>query len=115
MPIKMKPTSEIKARLGIETNGPVQKFFTSTCAKHMDKYVPFDEGNLADYRLENDAVVYEQPYARYQYYGLSKSGKPLNYHTDKHPLATSYWDKKMVSAEMQDIVKEVQNFVNHGG
>ena len=111
MPIKLQPTSVIKARLGIEPNGRVQKFFTSTCAKHMDKYVPFDEGNLADYHLENDAVVYEQPYARYQYYGLSKSGKKLNYHTDKHPQATSYWDKKMVSAEMQNIVKEVQDYI----
>ena len=111
MPVKLQPTSTIKARLGIEPNGRVQKFFTNTCAKKMDKYVPFDEGNLADYHLESDAVVYEQPYARYQYYGLSKNGKPLNYHTDKHPLATSYWDKKMVSAEMDDIVKEVQDYI----
>ena len=46
MPVKMKPISVIKARLGIEPNGQVQKFFTNTCYKHMDKYVPLDEGNL---------------------------------------------------------------------
>lgn len=112
MPVKMQPTSVIKAQLGIEPNGRVQRFFTNTCAKHMDKYVPFDKGNLADYRIKgSDKIVYHQLYAKYQYYGISKNGKQLNYRKDKHPLATSYWDKKMVSAEMQDIVNEVQRYV----
>lgn len=117
--VKMKPIGVIKARLGIEPNGRVQKFFTSTCAKHMDKYVPFDGGNLADYHLESDAVVYEQLYAEYQYYGMRKDGthviNPENRDRTKHPLASSYWDKKMVSAEMQDVVKEVQDYINRGG
>ena len=115
MSVKMQPTSVIKARLGIDPNGRVQKFFTSTCAKHMDKYVPFDEGNLADYHLEKDAVVYEQPYARYQYYGVRENGthkiNEANRNRTYHPLASSYWDKKMVSAEMQDVVKEVQDYI----
>lgn len=111
MAFEMQPTSKIIARLGLEPNGRVQKFFTATCAKAMDKYVPFDKGNLADYRIEGSLIIYEQPYARYQYYGVSKSGKSLNYHTDKHPLATSYWDKHMVSAELQDVEKEVQKYI----
>jgi hypothetical protein len=115
MALKLKPTSQIKARLGIDPNGRVQKFFTATCAKHMDKYVPFDEGNLADYRLESNAVVYEQPYARYQYYGIREDGthkiNEANRNRSFHPLATSYWDKKMVSAEMQDVIKEVQDYI----
>ena len=78
----------------------------------MDKYVPFDRGNLAKYYIDGNYIVYDQQYAHYQYVGISHSGKPLNYHTDKHPLATSYWDKKMVTAEINDVVKEVQNYVN---
>ena len=124
MPVKLKPTSVIKARLGIEPNGQVQKLFTATCAKKMDKYVPFDEGTLAETviidgqptrNVTENTITYEMPYARYVYYGVSKNGKPLNYHTDKHQLAGKYWDKRMVSAEMQDVVKEVQNYVNRGG
>lgn len=120
MPVSMKPTSTIKAKLGIEPNGRVQKFFTNTCAKKMDKYVPFDEGTLAETvivggqptsAVTNNTITYETKYARYVYYGISKSGKPMNYQTDKHPLAGSYWDKRMVSAEMQDIVKEVQDYI----
>ena len=38
MSVKMKPVGQIKARLGIEPTGEVQKFFTNTCYKHMDKY-----------------------------------------------------------------------------
>ena len=139
MPVKLKPTSEIKARLGIEPNGRVQKFFTNTCYKHMDKYVPYREGNLRTIvDVKPDSITYESPYAQYQYYGKkmvmsngksayyspdygfwSKKGEKktltdedLVYHT---PGTGSYWDKKMVSAEMQDVVKEVQDYINRGG
>ena len=109
MPVKLKPTSEIKARLGLEPNGIVQKFFTNTCYKHMDKYVPYREGNLrTNVDIQDDSITYESPYAHYQYKGISKSGKPLNYRT---PGTGSYWDKRMVSAEIQDVVKEVQDYI----
>lgn len=115
MPVKMQPTSVIKARLGIEPNGRVQKFFTNTCYKHMDKYVPKDEGNLRTIvDIQPDSITYESPYARYQYYGVREDGthQVQNYTT---PGTGPYWDKRMVSAEMQDVVKEVQDYVNHGG
>lgn len=124
MPVKMQPTSVIKANLGIEPNGKVQKFFTQTCAIHMDKYVPFDtgilagtvvKGNVTTSNVTDDQIIYDQEYAHYVYEGISKNGKPLVYHTDKHPYAGKHWDKRMVSAEMQDIVKEVQDFIDKGG
>ena len=117
----------------------MQRFFTDTCAKHMDKYVPLgDTGNLRDIVDKGvDYITYESPYAHYQYIGKlyvmdngkgayydpdygfwSKPGvaktpteKKLNYHT---PGTGSYWDKKMVSAEMNDVIKEVQEYVNRG-
>ena len=82
----------------------------------MDKYVPMDTGALSEtLDVGADYITYEQPYAHYQYKGISVNEKPLKYHTDKHPLATSYWDKKMVTAEMQDVVKEVQDYVRKRG
>lgn len=111
----MKPTSVIKARLGIDDTGKVHKFFTSTCAKHMDKYVPMDTGALADYHIEGKYIIYNQPYAHYQYVGLSKSGEPLNYSKDKHQLANNRWDERMKTAEMTDVEKEVQDFIDRGG
>ena len=143
MPVKMQPVSVIKANLGIEPNGRVQKFFTNECAKEMDNYVPYDEGNLVDYRIEGNNIIYEQPYAHYMYEGkvmgpnipikengiivgwFSPKGKPKHY-TGKsidyskskargHTEAGPYWDKRMWTAKGQDIVERVQNYVNRGG
>ena len=111
MPVKLKPTSVIKARLGIEPNGRVQKFFTNTCYKHMDKYVPQDNGELRTVvDIQPNSITYESNYAEYQYYGMRKDGTHVvkNYTT---PGTGPYWDKRMVSAEMQDVVKEVQNYI----
>lgn len=116
MSVKIQPASVIKARLGIESGGKAHTFFTNKCAQAMDKYVPFDTGTLAEtVSIETDAITYVQPYARYVYYGISKNGNALNYHTDKHELATSYWDKHMWTAEGNDIVRQVQKYVNGGG
>lgn len=134
--MQLKPTSEIKVRLGINVNGKVQKFLTQTCYKHMDKYVPREDGVLREnVLLKDDSITYQSPYSHYQYVGKkyvdsqTKKGafysedygywsRPgvakeptnidLNYHT---PGTGPYWDKKMVSAEINDVVNEVQQYV----
>ena len=121
MKVKMKPTSVIIVKLGLNTGGDTQQFFTNTCALHMDKYVPFDTGSLAETVIINgkpnktnvygDTIVYNQDYAKYVYYGLSRTGKKMNYQKDKHPEAGPYWDKRMMSAEKQQVVKEVQDYI----
>ena len=111
MPVRFKPTSVIKANLGIEPNGRVQQFFTNTCYKHMDKYVPKDNGDLRTIvTILPSSITYEQEYARYQYYGVREDGthQVKNYTT---PGTGTYWDKRMVSAEMQDVIKEVQDYI----
>lgn len=112
MPLKMKADSVIIANLGLQPNGPVQKFFTSSCAKHMDKYIPRDEGNLRiNKTIYSDRIVYESPYARYQYYGVRDDGthKVENYTT---PGTGPYWDKRMWSAEKEKVVEETQKFAS---
>ena len=146
MEIHMNPTSKIKARLGINPNGPVQKFFTNTCALRMDKYVPYREGNLAYATMytTTDEVHYTAPYAQYMYEGKVMgpnipikdangnivkwfSRKP-KYLTDRdidysqsranpeHEFAGPHWDKRMWSAEKDEVVKEVAEYVKiYGG
>ena len=112
MPVKMQPIGVIKTRLGINPDGRVQKFFTNTCYKHMDKYVPQgDTGNLRTIvDIQNDSITYESPYAHYQYIGMRDDGTHIiKRHTT--PGTGPYWDKRMVSAEMQDVVNEVQKYV----
>ena len=113
MSVKMQPTSVIKVNLGIEPNGKVQKFFTNTCYRYMDKYVPKDNGLLREIvTLTSNSITYEQEYAHAQYIGEVNGGKVVNYTT---PGTGPYWDKRMVSAEIQDVIAEVQNYVNKGG
>ena len=110
----MEPNSVIMANLGIVPNGDVHRFFTMTCALHMDKYVPYDEGTLSMYDLEDDKIIYNQDYAEYQYYGMWNDGShvinPENRNRSMHPLATSYWDKHMWSAEEENVISEVQDY-----
>ncbi len=119
----LKPHSMIYVDLGIQDGGSVHAFFTATCAKEMDPFLPFDTGTLAETAIQGgqptenvktDRIIYETPYAQVVYYGV-RNGKPLNYHTDKHKNAGPYWDKRMWTAKGKDIVRQVQNYVNRGG
>lgn len=116
MQIKMKPVSVIKARLGIQSGGPVHAFFTETCDKHMDKYIPY-RPHQGDHLRENkdigvNYIKYEMPYAHAQYIGYTKG--PVNNYTT--PGTGTYWDKKMWSAEKSEVIAEVQKYINtHGG
>ena len=86
--MKMKPISTIKAELGIEPNGRVQRFFTDTCAKHINKYVPKgDTGNLRGVITKGaDYITYEMPYAHAQYIGIVHGSPVRNYTTPRNRL-----------------------------
>ena len=67
----LKLISEIKADLGIEPNGKVQKYFTERCYQHMDKYVPKDTGVLRENVIvDSNSITYNVPYAHAQYVGI---------------------------------------------
>lgn len=113
MSFKMQPTSIIKANLGIEPNGKAQKFFTNTCYRYMDKYVPKDNGLLREIvTIDNNSITYEQEYAHAQYIGRVNGGEVVNYTT---PGTGPYWDERMKSVDMSTVVKEVQNYIDKGG
>ena len=113
--VELKPVGVIKARLGIEPNGRVQRKFQNLCYQYMDKYVPRRDGNLRrEVDLSNPTqIVYEMPYAHAQYVGFTKGPvNPANYTT---PGTGPYWDERMKSAEMDSLVKDLQKFVDRGG
>ncbi len=143
MPIKMKPISTIKARLGIQKNGPVHKYFTKRCADYMDKYVPYARGGLAyeNREIGTNVIIYNSPYAHYMYKGLvmgpnipikdengfivrwfspkgkkkQYTGREINYNQSAgHEYAGPHWDERMWSAEKEEVLKEVQKFIERG-
>lgn len=139
--IKLQPISKIKARLGIEPNGNVQKFFTNTCYKYMSKFVPNGDTGILNQNItiEPNMITYNSPYAHYQYVGKlyvdpkykkgafyspdygywSRPGItkiPTSQNLKYHTTGTgSYWDKRMWTSKGNEVVKEVQSFVDRGG
>lgn len=115
MPVKINSVNNIKARLGLDPDGEVQKAFTNTCYKAMSKYVPKDEGILrGTVDIKADSITYQTPYASYQYYGVRQDGsRPVKNYTTSG--TGPYWDKVMWTAKGQDIVKQMQDLVNRGG
>lgn len=141
MKVEFKPVSVIKTRLGIERYGPVHKNFASNCRDRMNaRYVPEYNGFLTgtSFVNANCNIVYPQPYAHYLYVGKlyvdPKTKKGAFYSEDygywsrpgvkKEPTDTDliyhksgtgpYWDRKMVSAEIEDIIKETQELMKRG-
>lgn len=71
MSAKMKPISVIKARLGIQKNGPAHAFLTQTCFRYMTPFVP---GGVKSHLNQNadlrvNKIIYEGPTAQNLYYG----------------------------------------------
>ena len=87
-------------KYGMQENGDTQLFLANTCFRRMHKYVPWETGTLASHAtVRPGSVTYEEQYAYKQY--TTNKGKGIR---------GKYWDKKMVSAEKELIVKEVETY-----
>lgn len=77
-----------------QAQAEMQKLLKSEVARGCNKYVPYRNGALrksvqASINTAEPQLVYDCPYARYQYYGRAMGGRPprkptgggLNYHT----------------------------------
>lgn len=124
--LEMKPIATILARLGIDKNGRVQRFLTETVNRRITRYMPFRTGVLATklkFVSSPTEITVNGPYARYQYYGKVMVGKPpkqvtdtgLTYDKTKHPNAGPFWDRRLMAAERDAIVQDVQERIKRGG
>ena len=127
--VKLNSISTIQTRLGIQHNGPAQKYFTDMCYRRMGPFVPGGSSSELNKNviLRTNSITYKSPYAHYQYRsilyvdpntgsswakkGTKKvpTGRSLN-----HTIGTSYWDKKMWSSQSDDAIKELQEYVDRG-
>ncbi len=136
----LKPINVIKADLGIEPGGRIQRFFVDTCEKYMYDYVPYASGWLRDTTHKGENYIdYESPYARYIYYGkkmvMPHNGKSSYYSEDyghwsekgvektltdqdlvfHTPGTGPYWDKLMWSAEGGKVLRDVEKEIRKRG
>lgn len=133
---------EFIRRSGVDTGGHVQKAVDAAVIRECFPYLPFDEGVLAGSantatKIGSGEVIYDTPYARYQYYGevygpnipivengvvvgywsppeKHPTGRQLQYNTDKNPLAGSHWFDRAMADHSEDILKEAQDAANRG-
>ena len=117
MATKLKPVSTIIMDFGLEEYGDGHNYFASRCRDRMNaRYVPEDTKTLIDTSYVDGEcnIVYEQVYAGYQYYGQRKDGshKVVNY---SKPGTGPYWDKTMLSAEKDLLVKDMEDFIKKRG
>lgn len=115
MALKIEPASTIKITLGLNPNGPIQWFFTNTCYKRMDKYVPMDKGDLRkEHTLTATSITYEVPYSTIQYEGIihGKKVPSENYTT---PGTGPKWDEEMLKNEREQLEEDVQRFASRYG
>jgi len=133
------PSGVIKADLGIQEGGKVHKYFTEVCKYEMIPYIPEGDTHLlrSNGKIEGaDTIYYDLPYAHYQYMGelyvmpnngkgayysddygywsepgVSKvpSGKDLNYHT---PGTGAFWDQRMWTSRGEQVIKQVQDYID---
>lgn len=92
-------------------------------------YVPMDSGMLDQtVDITPECVHYKSSYAHFQWEGIlfvddrgsayaqrnhSKhaAGTPLNYSTDKHPLATSHWERAAMAAHGDDLCGDIEDYL----
>lgn len=134
--------------LGLEEGGKVQKFFTNEVWRLSDDYVPMDSGflkNNSSMTLDGTQIIYNAPYARYQWYGMlmvdpvylvgafpmtkygiqvgffSRKGVPKILDPDGRAinnfngLRGPYWVSRMWLDRHLEIEQAVQKFIERGG
>jgi hypothetical protein len=136
---------EFVEKYGVGKGGYVQKVIDAAVIRECFPYVPFDEGALAGSantatEIGSGEVVYDQPYAHYQYYGeiwgpnipivengvivgyrsppeKHPTGRQLNFDNSREkngPLAGSHWFDRAMADHAKDVLKEAQDAANRG-
>lgn len=131
-------------RLNLQSGGLVQRTIDKAVIDWSLQYCPMETETLAKSaytatQIGSGRVVYDEPYAHYQYYGVvygpnipifdDDSGEPtgfyspknekkhpipgreLQYNTEKNPLAGPFWFERMKADHLDDIVKEAKSVV----
>lgn len=69
----------------------------------------------SEIEIRNDSIAmvlrWETPYARYQYYGVSTSGNPLNYSHVYNPHACKMWAHKAAAEKNEQWRRQLQKLI----
>lgn len=89
------------------SNKQLGQFLASEAERGMDKYVPYRTGALSDYTVTTPFHVrYAVPYAKYPY-----NGRNMTISKERHPNATSKWDRAYAIADGEQLGKAGTEFL----
>lgn len=142
--VEIKSIQTMLKRLGLDRDGGVQIQLTNIVNRRLTRYMPAKTGMLSTklkFVKSPTEIEILGPYARYQYHGKvmvnTKTGKgPMNipgvgprykkgtvlkatdrdlqYDHTKNALAGPHWDRRMMTNEGDEIVAELQEYVDGG-
>lgn len=98
-------TTAICRKYGLGSSNAARKALADNVRRRSDKYVPKDQGNLKNtFQIAPDGstITYMMPYALKQY--------TIPYR-HKDSLRCRYWDRVMMAAEGDAVVRELETFL----
>lgn len=103
-------------QFGLQPFGPVQTAIDEAVIRYMEPYWAYDTGRLVNSvythsQIGSGEIVYETPYVKDMYTGVRENGAPVNYRTQKHPLAGPFPLERMLADHYDDIIEEAQRVV----
>lgn len=135
---------DLLVRCGFQKGGPVQSLIDQRVIDYSRPYVPASPDRTLEFSAQlsteigEGRVIWNTPYARYQYYGIvygpnipildketgvllgffsppgkkkHPTDKKLTYDTAQNPLAGAHWVDRMKADRMGDILDEARNLV----
>ena len=106
---RIEAPAEILKKKGLEPYGKVQQYIDGAVLRYTEPFVPKKSGRLiasgwSSTQIGSGKISYETPYARYQYYGVSRTGLALKYHGGGNRGA--FWFERMKAVYLQKILSE---------
>ena len=105
---------------GLGPDKKAQRYLANRVRLRCMPYTPRQSGilsNTSHISSNGDAVVWEQPYAHYQYYGQVMGGRAPKHYTGKAlsysggPMRGPQWDKRMMADHRGDIENDLAAYM----
>ncbi|WP_317853796.1 minor capsid protein [Chakrabartyella piscis] len=111
----------ILKKMGLGESTEAQKHLADTVERLSRLYVPMSEGSGAHMvgktRVTKDSIIYEGPYAHYQYVGIVRAGRAPKQPTGEEltyndsPMRGKEWDKRMMADRSDEVEKDLENYM----
>ena len=123
MNIKVTSSFDVQKILdkrGMGKDKRLRKYLAARVRLRCMPYTPRAQGTLSNtsqVTKDGDAIVWNQPYAHYQYYGEVMAGRAPKHYTGKAlqnhgaPMRGPNWDKRMMADHSGDIEKDVAAYL----